>query len=54
MENPDVVLEVTCKDDKTASLSYKVYNRKEDDGKSADEFLDIIASIFGCVEEGDD
>jgi hypothetical protein len=54
VENPDVVLEVCCVDDKTEKLSYKVYNREKDDGASACEFVDIINCIFGNNESEDD
>jgi len=50
MENPDVVLEVSEKDG-AMQLAYKVYNRKEDDDKSAIEFGLIMQAICGYCEE---
>jgi hypothetical protein len=53
MENPDVELEVSVVDDKSAKLSYKVYSREKDDEKSAIEFIEIIRAIF-AVEESEE
>ena len=53
MENPDVVLEFTVKDD-IATMSYKVLSREKDESKAAIEFIQIIREIFGSCEEEDD
>ena len=53
MENPDVVLEFTVKDD-IATMSYKVLSREKDESKAAVEFIQIIHEIFGSCEEEDD
>jgi hypothetical protein len=50
MENPDVVLEVSETDGKM-TLSYKVYNRREDDSASACDFVEMIKSMCGNCEE---
>lgn len=55
MENPDVELEISVdKDDRTAKLSYKVNSRKEDDSKSAIEFVEMVIAIFGGENEADE
>ena len=53
MENPDVILEVTVKEN-TATMSYKVLSREKDESRAAIEFIQIIHEIFGSYEEEED
>ena len=55
MESPDVVLEMAKeKGGDTVVFSYKVNSRSKDEGKSAIEFLQIMSTIFGSMEDAEE